>query len=138
MIPKGKIAKYTGMAFFITKDFLNEIGFMREDYFLYFEELDWVQRSYKKFSQTISLDSIVYHKEGRATDCMSNLAKFCLLRSRFLFMSKYYKKYLFLMYPRWIVRAIRKFRTGECEEGMMILKFLFCFLIKGKAYKKYF
>ena len=29
---------------FVRKTFIEEVGYMSEDYFLYFEELDWILR----------------------------------------------------------------------------------------------
>jgi GT2 family glycosyltransferase len=38
---------------------------MTEDYFLYFEELDWVNKGYKYgFEMAVAPNAIIYHKEG--------------------------------------------------------------------------
>lgn len=31
-----------GASMFVRKTFIEEVGYMSEDYFLYFEELDWI------------------------------------------------------------------------------------------------
>lgn len=54
-----------GASMICSKDFLNRVGLLNEEYFLYFEELDWVERA-KKQNVEIGFDfsAYIYHKEG--------------------------------------------------------------------------
>jgi GT2 family glycosyltransferase len=53
-----------GASMLISRAFLETVGLMEEDYFLYFEELDWALRAKGRFRLTYCPNSIVYHKEG--------------------------------------------------------------------------
>lgn len=61
-----------GASMLVSKEFLLEIGLMCEDYFLYFEEIDWAVRAKGKFSLAFAPDSIVYHKVGASIGTSSN------------------------------------------------------------------
>ncbi len=53
-----------GASMFLAVGTYDEIGPMAEDYFLYFEELDWAERLGGPGRQSVALEAIVYHKEG--------------------------------------------------------------------------
>jgi GT2 family glycosyltransferase len=59
-----------GGSLFFRRSALERVGLLAEDYFLFFEELDWVQRM-RRQAPDLSLgyapDSLVYHKEGAST-----------------------------------------------------------------------
>jgi GT2 family glycosyltransferase len=55
-----------GASMLVSRKFLLEVGLMEEDYFLYFEEIDWVYRNKRRFRSGWSNMSLVYHKEGRS------------------------------------------------------------------------
>ncbi len=53
-----------GASMLVSREFLNDIGLMTEDYFLYYEEIDWAFRARGKYQLAYSEDSHIYHKEG--------------------------------------------------------------------------
>jgi GT2 family glycosyltransferase/SAM-dependent methyltransferase len=53
-----------GASMFVTRRYIEAIGPMQEDYFLYFEELDWSIRGAKRFKLGWAPNSVVFHKEG--------------------------------------------------------------------------
>jgi GT2 family glycosyltransferase len=55
-----------GASMLVTRAFLQTVGLLSEDYFLYYEELDWVTRAGTLFTIGYSEDSLVYHKEARS------------------------------------------------------------------------
>ncbi len=61
------LAFVVGASMLVSKAFLREIGLMREDYFLYCEELDWARRAKGHYRMGVAVDSVVYHKVGRST-----------------------------------------------------------------------
>ncbi len=126
--------RYTGMSFFVTKQFIEMVGLMEEKYFLYFEELDWTIRGKNKFDFIMAKDSIVYHKEGSSASYQSPLSRFCLLRSRFLFIQKYYPKKLLRIYLMWCLRGVKRILEGNFSYGLQIMKFLVYFPFKGEKY----
>lgn len=79
-----------GASMLISERFLSEIGLMTEDYFLYFEELDYALRSRGRFKQGWSKESIVYHKEGgsigtSATARPSSVSIYYMTRAMLIF-----------------------------------------------------
>lgn len=54
-----------GASALASRRFLDAVGPMAEDYFLYFEELDWALRG-RAFARCYAHRSVVYHREGRS------------------------------------------------------------------------
>jgi GT2 family glycosyltransferase len=48
----------------VSRAFLETVGLMAEDYFLYFEELDWAERARHRFTLGYASKSLVRHKVG--------------------------------------------------------------------------
>jgi len=61
---EGKLDYIVGASMFVTRAFVETIGLMSEDYFLYFEEMDWSARNNGRFRVTYAPESFVYHKHG--------------------------------------------------------------------------
>ncbi len=62
-----RISYVVGACMFVSRAFLQEVGLLSEEYFLYYEEIDWVARARGRFRLAWSPESRVYHKEGGAT-----------------------------------------------------------------------
>lgn len=54
----------SGAAMFVSRAFLEKVGLMQEDYFLYWEEMDWAARAEGLFKLGYASKSVVYHKVG--------------------------------------------------------------------------
>lgn len=97
----SQIDYVVGASMFVRKSFIEEVGYMDEDYFLYFEEIDWAIRGSGQYSLGYSDNSIVYHKEGASIGSSSNkkkkksiLADYYGLRNRIKFTRKHYPLFL--------------------------------------------
>lgn len=81
----------SGAAMFVRREFVEAVGLMCEDYFLFFEELDWVARAGGRFRLAWAPRSVVMHKEGRVSGAhrvasrRSRQADYYSIRSRFLY-----------------------------------------------------
>jgi GT2 family glycosyltransferase len=53
-----------GASMLVAARFIREVGFMQEDYFLYYEELDWAMRGRGRFQLGFAPRSLVFHKSG--------------------------------------------------------------------------
>lgn len=99
-----------GASIFLKVDFIRDVGYMSEEYFLYFEEMDWSWRATKKeWCIATAVDSIVFHKEGASigTDSRKDrslISQFYLNRNLILF---YFKNWPFLL-PIAIARVLRE------------------------------
>ena len=59
-----EMAYVVGASMLVSAEFIAEIGLMEEDYFLYYEEVDWALRGYGKFLLGFAPKSHVFHKSG--------------------------------------------------------------------------
>lgn len=123
-----------GASVFVSKSFLEEIGLMCEDYFLYFEELDWAERAKGKFKLSCEPRSVVYHKEGAAiganalhNENKSEMADYFYMRNRLLFTLKFYPYYLPTVYLSSIVMIWNRFRRRQYRRIGMFIKLLLGF-----------
>jgi len=84
-----------GCAMMLKREVIDKAGPMPEEYFLYYEELDWSYRiknlGYKIYYQPLSM---VLHKESMSTKKGSTLKTYYMNRNRILFMRKNYPIYL--------------------------------------------
>lgn len=93
---KGELSYVVGAAMLVSRTFLEKVGLMQEDYFLYFEELDWAIRAKGQFGLTYCPDSIVYHKEGGSLGSSStarnrsSIAEYYWTRNRIRFTRRFY------------------------------------------------
>jgi GT2 family glycosyltransferase len=91
-----KMAYIIGASMLVRRSFLEQIGLMDEEYFLYFEELDWATLAKGRFQLGYCPHSVVYHKEGRTigsnrvTYRQSALAEFYMIRNRIVFTRKHH------------------------------------------------
>ena len=90
-----------GASLAVSRRFVNIVGPMSEDYFLYFEEIDWAYRNHGRFPIGFSRGAVVYHKEGGSIGSSSTKgarslkADYWLVCSRLLFV----RRHLPLMLP---------------------------------------
>ncbi|HBQ68096.1 MAG TPA: glycosyltransferase family 2 protein [Leclercia adecarboxylata] len=118
-----------GAAMFFTKECLNKIGLMYEDYFLYYEELDICLRARKaNFKLGICSDSIVYHKEGASTGGgKSKVADFCSIRNRLLVTAKFYPECYITVWLSLFGVAFNRARRKEFNKMIVCLLIIFSF-----------
>lgn len=87
-----------GAAMLVRRAFIEQIGLMREDYFLYFEEIDWATRGKKQFRLGYAPLSLVYHKEGASIGTSASggsaLSLYYLYKNRLKFTQRFYASYL--------------------------------------------
>ncbi len=120
----------SGASMFVRRSFLEDVGTMSEDYFLYFEELDWsVRASQLGYGIAYAPDAIVWHKEGSALGSgsaarRSYVAEFFGLRSRLRFTAKHYPICFPTVYCGGIVQLGKRLVTGRWRQARAIGKAL--------------
>jgi GT2 family glycosyltransferase len=78
-----------GGGMMVSREVINKVGLMPEEFFLYYEELDWsVQIRKKGFNIYFQPNALIYHKESMTTGKTSPLKTFYLTRNRILFMRR--------------------------------------------------
>jgi len=108
-----KMRYIAGASMLVSRAFLNDVGLMSEDYFLYYEELDWALRARDRFRLVYAQDSIVYHKVGASTVKNgilqdTGMTDYYMLRNALLLTYKYFPLALPIVVPRAILLYVAK------------------------------
>jgi GT2 family glycosyltransferase len=78
-----------GAAFMITRALVKQIGNMPENYFLYFEELDWSAKiTQLNYTIVVHIATQLVHKESQTIGSFSELKSYFMSRNRLLFMRR--------------------------------------------------
>ncbi|NCX95823.1 MAG: glycosyltransferase family 2 protein [Chitinophagia bacterium] len=95
---------------------------MPENYFLYYEEMDWCDNFRRKgYKIALNLEALIYHKESVSVGANSPLKEFFMNRNRILFIRRnapFLQKIVFLVYfplvvmPRNILSYIKNKQLG--------------------------
>jgi GT2 family glycosyltransferase len=91
-----------GASLCVSRRFLADVGFMAEDYFLYYEEIDWSVRNRKlrdnQFAIAFAHGANVFHKAGRSIGSASAISgrsafsDYWMTRSRLKFTWRHYRR----------------------------------------------
>ena len=90
-----RMAYVAGASLLVRTAFVKTVGLLCEDYFLYFEEIDWATRGRGRYGLAYARRSVIYHKEGRRSGSSSQplsrtaSADLFLVRSRILYSRKF-------------------------------------------------
>jgi hypothetical protein len=93
---ESKLSYVSGASMLTSLSFLKSVGLMSEDYFLYYEEIDWAIRAKRAdFRLGYVSNAVVYHKEGAALGSgkstrRSLLAEYYGLRNKLVVTRKYF------------------------------------------------
>ncbi|MDB5012889.1 MAG: glycosyltransferase family 2 protein, partial [Daejeonella sp.] len=114
----GKTGYAHGAAMFIRKTAMEKAGLMSENFFLYYEEIDWCEKFKNAgFEIWVDLKAIIYHKESVSVGEKSALKEYFMNRNRILFIRKnakpfqkivFYAFFLLVVTPRNILTYIRE------------------------------
>ena len=123
-----------GAAMLIKREAIEKVGLMPEDYFLYYEEIDW-SMMFTRAGYEIWYDPActIYHKESQSTGQNSPLQTYYMTRNRLLLVKRNWHgiyKYLAYCYLTCIVssRDIIKYTlTGRFDLSKAVCKGLFTF-----------
>lgn len=109
-----------GAAMMIRREVLDNVGAMWEDYFLYYEELDWGERIRKAgYEIWVQPNAKVHHKESMSVGALSPFKTYYINRNRILFMRrnvggiKFLLFFLFLWFVTIPINSLRFIRLGQ-------------------------
>lgn len=96
---ESKVAYAHGAAMMMPRSVLDKVGQMPEEFFLYYEELDWCEEIRRKgFEILVTPKAKVYHKESLTIGNSSPLKTYYLNRNRILFMKRNRQKWQFAIF----------------------------------------
>lgn len=125
---EARLSYVAGASMLVRRAFLEQIGLLCEEYFLYFEELDWAARARGKFSLAYAPASRVYHKEGRSTGASdragtkSAWADFYFQRNRRLFARKFHPFTLPCVYLGLGLSLLNRLRRGRWDQARALVR----------------
>jgi len=126
-----RMSYVSGASMLVSKEFLETVGPLSEDYFLYYEEIDWAIRARKKgFRLGYASDAIVYHKEGAAlgsgkSEGRSLLAEYYGVRNRLVFTRKFYPWALPSVFCFSLLQVLRRCLQGRWGHARLMAAVLF-------------
>ena len=120
-----------GAALFVTRAYLESVGLLAEDYFLYFEEIDWATRGARAgWELGYCWQSTVFHKEGGSTGShadpkrKSYLSDYYSVMNRVRFTRKFHRAYLWSVKLGLLLAAANRIRRLQFDRLRIILKAL--------------
>ena len=118
-----------GAAMMVKKEVFERVGVLFEDFFLYYEELDWCERIRRAgYEIWVEPRAKIYHKESASVGAMSILKTYYINRNRIYFMRRNFggfKLVLFFMFftcitlPKNLLKYVLK---GEFDHAKVFLK----------------
>lgn len=112
-----------GASMLVSKTFIDEVGLMSEDYFLYYEELDWACRAKGRFRLAVAPNSIVYHKVGASAGTSVSLFSIKYLYvNQIKFMKKFYPWWVWSVRVEMLRDALRYMRQNRYDAAKLISK----------------
>ena len=120
-----------GASCLVSRPFLEEVGLMSEDYFLYFEEVDWATRAKGRYTLAFAPKSVIYHKEGSSIGSSSEgakksrLADYYGVRNRLLYTRKHAPEALLSVYLGLLITLAKRVQRKQWARIPMIAKLIF-------------
>lgn len=128
---EAKMNYVEGASMLVSRQFLEGIGLLCEDYFLYFEEADWAIRAEGRFELGYAPLSVVFHKVGSSIGTSSNPAAMSYtsdyfnIRNRLLFTRRFYPEALptvwLVVFGAFLLRLL----LGKWDRAAMIFRLMF-------------
>jgi GT2 family glycosyltransferase len=121
-----QLAYLSGCSLLLPRDFLETVGLMSEDYFLYYEEIDWFTRAAGRYPICIAPDARIYHREGRSIGsknlykAASTLSDFHMFRSRLIFMRKHHGRFPALCYADSWIAVLKRLLRGQYRNAVTV------------------
>jgi len=120
-----------GASLLVSREFIEAVGLMCEDYFLFFEETDWALRGQSRFTLAYAPESLVYHKIGRTIGTSSDPRRKSLtcdyyaIRNRLLFTRRFFPAALPTVYLSVCMALMVRLLFGRWRQAALIWRLLF-------------
>lgn len=123
---EASLSYVNGAAALVRRTLIETVGYMDEDYFLYWEEIDWAVRAAGRFRLGYCDAARVYHRVGMTIGTSdegqsSMLSDFYLTRSKFRFLRRHYPGLVVLALPNLGRAVLRELRAGRRDRARNLL-----------------
>ena len=120
-----QLAYVVGASMLVSKAFVEEVGLMQEDYFLYGEEIDWATRAQGRFGQAWAPQSLVYHKVGKSSaKVMPAYSLRLMLRNKLRYVERFFPNRLGEIRRRFWWDWVRHLLKGRFAAARVTLEVL--------------
>ncbi|MDB5009616.1 MAG: hypothetical protein JWQ06_405, partial [Mucilaginibacter sp.] len=132
-----------GAAMMIKKECIENVGLMAENFFLYYEEMDWCDRIKRAGYQVwLVTNALIYHKESVSVGKVSALKEYFMNRNRILFIRRnaplvartvFYFYFILFVTPR---NVLNYFKNGHRDFIRWLFKAIWWNITESKESKK--
>lgn len=119
-----------GASMLVSRQFIEDVGLLCEDYFLFFEETDWAARAGSTYAFSWAPESRVYHKVGASIGTSSNprkksmLCDYYAIRNRIIFTRKYFPEALPTVFLTVIIAFFSRFISGRFDLASQVWRII--------------
>jgi GT2 family glycosyltransferase len=135
----GKTGFAHGAAMMVSREAIDKAGLMAENFFLYYEEMDWSDHiKHKGYEVWVNMQALIYHKESISVGKKSALKEYFMNRNRILFTRRnanlfqrmvFYVHFTLIVSPRNILNYIK---NGERAFAKQLLRAIWWNMTNGK------
>jgi len=127
------LAFIAGASLFAKRSFIDAVGELNEDYFLYFEEPDWATRGQQRgWTIDYAPSAVVYHKEGASIGAsltsrayQNKFADYQYHRSRLIYTRKYMGLGpIVVLYGRTLLSLLKSILHGRLDYAALFVRVL--------------
>lgn len=119
----------SGACVLTSRAFLDEVGPMREDFFLYFEELDWALRGRRAgWSPAVSVTAKVRHRWTPDDPAKRATANYYFVRNGLTVLRQYHAIALVSALAAQLARSVGLLMTGRSADARSVVSGLWAFL----------
>lgn len=114
----GKTGYAHGAAMLVRREAMDKAGMLSDNFFIYYEELDWCERIKKAgYEVWVDMQALLYHKESMTVGKQSAFKEYYMNRNRILFNRKHAPAFAFIVFtlyyttlviPKTLIGYIRK------------------------------
>lgn len=103
-----------GAAFLVRREVLDQVGPLHDDFFIYYEELDWSVRIREAGWRVLFVPgSVVFHKESMTTGKKSPFKTYFMNRNRILFVRRHGRRRHRAFFTAWTLGAVLPTHLGR-------------------------
>jgi len=118
-----EISYIMGASMLVSRQFIQDVGPMQEDYFLYYEEIDWAMRGRGKYALGYASDSVVFHKSGASSSkVMPMFSANLYYRNGIRFISRFFPERMGALKRRLLLEVLRYGLKGEWARSGLVLR----------------
>jgi GT2 family glycosyltransferase len=114
----GKTGYAHGAAMLVKREVIEKVGALSDNFFIYYEELDWCERIKKAgYEVWVDMKALLYHKESMTVGKQSSFKEYYMNRNRILFNRKHAPAFAFIIFtifyttvviPKTLIGYLRK------------------------------